>query len=402
MTSGNNCGFVKVGSAEIISPITGVANINKSGYLYVYCSNEINVDVFFDNVQLVHTRGPLLEETHYYPFGLTMSGISSKAAGKIENKYKYNGKEKQDKEFSDGSGLELYDYGARIQDPQIGRWHIIDPLTEKMRRFSPYVYCFDNPIKFTDPDGMAPVDYANWNKKNSISEIKTKTDFFDGRHGQRGGNNALFDWVKYKDSKGIIQTKWDDKVIDQSSAEKYYGNDAKYAGKVGTMTSNQNGIQNWALNSDGTAKQIGSSESKTTNSSLGYGVSIGGGLGLMMQGAEFSVGVFGKPGGFGQLYFTFGLPNHPLYMNASLSAQLLLGSSKTGSFNLSGKGSSFGGGYDIFSGSYSVDNISSPNYRIFGFGADVGAKYSGGYTETWTATLPVYMPFSFGALLPNF
>jgi RHS repeat-associated protein len=197
-------GFIRVeGAGTLVTLANSNIPITKSGYLFVFLSNESqNTDVYFDNLTIQHVTGPLLEETHYYPFGLVMAGISSKAAGKLENKLKYNGKEEQRKEFADGSGLEWLDYGARMYDNQVGRWGMIDEKAVKSMHESPYILCSNNPIIYMDPNGKEKIIVIGNQGKSPNSDRKDRAknegySYGEGtRHFLQAGLNQAREYKK--------------------------------------------------------------------------------------------------------------------------------------------------------------------------------------------------------------
>jgi RHS repeat-associated protein len=212
-------GFEQVGNSGSLTPhIRSNLPVDKNGYVYVYVSNETtNLDVFFDNLQVTHIHGPILEETHYYPFGLAMAGISSKAAQTSDcgcpNKKGFNGNEIQNKEFSDGSGLEVYDFNARTFDPQIGRFIQIDPLLEVgQESLTPYQFGYNDPVRYNDPDGKCPMCLV-WAIGEAIVESflvykaadATSDIIKQNRNSSSGGSNSGLDSKTQKAIDGIIR-----------------------------------------------------------------------------------------------------------------------------------------------------------------------------------------------------
>ncbi|WP_158605983.1 DUF6443 domain-containing protein [Taibaiella sp. KBW10] len=135
------------GVFENVSVSPAVAT--EPGYVVVYVDNRsIGTDVWFDNVQVSHYSGQVLEEDHYYPFGLA---ITDNAAGNSQP-YKYQGIELE-KNF----GLETYETFYRGLDPQLGRFNQLDPKAEVDLSLSPYVSMRNNPASYTDPMGDCPL-----------------------------------------------------------------------------------------------------------------------------------------------------------------------------------------------------------------------------------------------------
>jgi RHS repeat-associated protein len=123
----------------------------------------------------VVTASDIKQMNHFYPFGLNMEGNWNGASG--ENKYAYNGKE-----WNDDFGLGMNDYGARYYDPAVARWWNIDPLTEKMSRHSAYNYCYNNPLKYVDPNGCEPDAWesikAQGEQAATIANVKKAVNAF--------------------------------------------------------------------------------------------------------------------------------------------------------------------------------------------------------------------------------
>jgi RHS repeat-associated protein len=123
--------------------------ITEEGYIYIYVSNEsnLNVNVYFDDLKITHTAADMVVQANdYYPFGLTMKPSDFQRDGEQGNKFLYNGIELQT-----DLGWDNYLAEYRSYDPALGRWGQIDPKASE--RESLYVGMGNNPIFYSDPLG---------------------------------------------------------------------------------------------------------------------------------------------------------------------------------------------------------------------------------------------------------
>ncbi len=124
----------------------------------------------------IQVPGEILQENHYYPFGMNTNGPWMNDAAANDKPYQYNGKE-----LESFGGLGWNDYGARFYDPSIGRFTTVDPMAEAAPGWSPFRYGFNNPLAYTDPTGMAeePVNENQRKTQNAEENYANLRSFGD-------------------------------------------------------------------------------------------------------------------------------------------------------------------------------------------------------------------------------
>jgi RHS repeat-associated protein len=253
----------------------GYVKVTGTSYNYVY-----NYTDHLGNIRLSYSKEPasnalkVIEENHYYPFGLKHTGYNSDRFvieispvlprpvtktiwrpifeeiefipynpanfnASLNYNYKYNGKEYQDE-----LGLNMYDYGARNYDAAIGRWMNIDPLAELAYEITPNRYCYNNPLRYIDPSGlweqtatgyttnepedikrfMSYLNMENLILNNSPTSEQTST-FIDGEmspggHGILSDGSTLADEIKITNYKKVGGSYKGD--VDQKSFSNFW------------------------------------------------------------------------------------------------------------------------------------------------------------------------------------
>ena len=153
---------------------------------------DINGDgtIQLDDPDTPANESELLQENHYYPFGMNMEGGWTAQVGE-KNQYQYNGKE-----LNEDLDLGWSDYGARWYDAAVGRFTGIDILADEPHniRLTPYHFVANNPIVNLDPDGL------DWYSNNETGEVHWEK----GSEEKEGHTNIGSTYTIYGDQQTIV------------------------------------------------------------------------------------------------------------------------------------------------------------------------------------------------------
>jgi RHS repeat-associated protein len=158
-------GFKQVSAAAAISNATGIGNhevleieyiVKQKGWINLeldmaaedsYEAETRNIDVYFDDFEVAHHHGLIVQEDSYYPFGLTFNEY--KREGSLENKFKFQGQEHQD-----DLDLGWVQFKWRNHDPALGRFFNVDPLADEYVYNSPYAFSENKVTNHIELEGL--------------------------------------------------------------------------------------------------------------------------------------------------------------------------------------------------------------------------------------------------------
>ena len=92
------------------------------------------------------------------------------------------------------------DYGARMYDAQLGRWHVQDPMIEKHYDYTPYAYVYNNPIKLIDPFGLDSIYVLDQGTRPTDNGTAGQTYTADVYVVQNGTINGPYSGSSYPNS----------------------------------------------------------------------------------------------------------------------------------------------------------------------------------------------------------
>ncbi|MEM7374697.1 MAG: DUF6443 domain-containing protein [Bacteroidota bacterium] len=191
--------------------------------------------MFFDDNEdgWVDPNTEVLQEDHFYPFGMRMAGASTVGSPAVPNQYLFTGKEIQDE-----LGIGWVDFGARMYDASIGRWNGVDALAEKAPNWTPYRYSLNNPIRFIDPNGLWEFSTTQNDEGRTTLRLQKSND-----------NDNLESFIA---ESGLSKRQIRKKLFggEKAAMAAFFGgnessiNVSKFSGKIGEMLQSMEGALN--------------------------------------------------------------------------------------------------------------------------------------------------------------